>query len=215
MRRGALALIALALLWPLEMRPAEVRPFAAVGGNGGIAPVTAEQTLFIGDSITAAWSDEPVRAGYAGFQACVIRLHLGAVLAANPQVKRVVIEAGTNDILQGPGGGYRCVLPGLDPVDSVLNMIRTAQAAGLEVFVMSVLPIAWNDRAGHPCNPLVPPFNQTLQAAITAQGAYWVDDYSLFVGNPGLQPDGVHPDEAGYQLMEQAYAAAAAAAEGQ
>jgi lysophospholipase L1-like esterase len=94
-------------------------------------------------------------------------------------------------------------------------MVRTAQAAGLEVFVLSVLPISWNNRAGQPCDPLIPPFNQALQAAITAQGAYWVDDYSLFVGHPDLQIDGVHPNEAGYQVMEQAYAAAVAAAEGQ
>jgi lysophospholipase L1-like esterase len=210
------ALVGVLLLLPQEMRPAIARPVTGgVTRNLGITPVTAEQTLFIGDSITAGWTDEPVRVGYPGFQSCIIRLHLGAALAANPQVKRVVIETGTNDLLQGPGGGYRCNLPGLDPVSSVLNLVREAQAAGLEVFVLSVLPIAWNDRAGHPCNPLVPPFNQTLQAAVTAQGAYWVDDYALFVGQTGLQPDGVHPNEAGYQLMEQAYEAVAAQAEGQ
>jgi lysophospholipase L1-like esterase len=202
-------------LWPATAEPVAGYRAGGISGNGGIPSVTAQQTLFIGDSITAGWTDEPVRVGYPGFQSCVIRLHLAAALAANPQVKRVVIEAGTNDILQGPGGGFRCNLAGLDPVDSILNMVRTAQAAGLEVFVLSVLPIAWNDRAGKPCDPLVPPFNQALQTAVTAQGAYWVDDYALFVGNPQLQPDGVHPNEAGYQLMEQAYEAVAAQAEGQ
>lgn len=198
------------LLLPLQVHP-------TVGGKHSlaIAPVTAEQTLFIGDSITNRWVDEPVRDGYEGQQACVIRLHLAADLAAHPQVKRLVIEAGTNDIIDGPGGGFRCNLPGQDPVSAVLNMIRTGQAAGLEVFVLSVLPISWEDRAGQPCDDYVPGFNQTLQAAITAQGAYWVDDYDAFVGNPQLQSDGVHPTEAGYQVIEQVYAAAAAAAEGQ
>jgi lysophospholipase L1-like esterase len=215
MRSAAVGLISILMLWPHEMRPAVVRPPPQNDVALNIAPVSPEQTLFIGDSITARWTDEPVRAGYPSNEACVIRLHLGAALATHPQTKRLVIEAGTNDIIQGPGGGFRCNLPGLDPVSTILNMVRTAQAAGLEVFVLSVLPISWNNRAGQPCDPLIPPFNQALQAAITAQGAYWVDDYSLFVGHPDLQIDGVHPNEAGYQVMEQAYAAAVAAAEGQ
>jgi lysophospholipase L1-like esterase len=208
-------LLCLSLLCPKVMQPAAARSatiFAA--SNGGIAPVTAQQTLFLGDSITNDWSDEPVRKGYPGQHACVIRLHMATVLAANPQVKRLVIEAGTNDIIGGPYPGFACALPGLDPVTAILNMVRAGQAAGLEVFVMSVLPIAWTNRAGQPCNNYVPAFNQTLQTAITAQGAYWVDDWALFNGQTGLQPDGVHPNEAGYQLMEQAYEAAAAAAEG-
>jgi lysophospholipase L1-like esterase len=164
-----------------------------------------QQFLFIGDSITNRWTDVPVREGFEGQQGCTIREHLGTAMALNPQIKVVVIEAGTNDIIDGPGAaGFDCDLPLQDAVSSVLDMVKTAQTAGKQVFVLSVLPIAWNNRAGQPCDPLVPPFNATLQAAITAQGAFWVDNYDSFVGHTSTyQVDGVHPTELGYKVMEE------------
>lgn len=164
---------------------------------------SASQVLIVGDSITADWTDAPVRAGFPSQQACAIRLHFATAIAQNPGVQVAIIEAGTNDIIQGPGGGVNCPLPLQDPVSSVLDMVKTAQAAGFPVFVLSVLPISWNNRAGQPCGPLVPPFNASLQAAITAAGAYWVDNYDSFVGHTAqYQSDGVHPTEAGYKVMQ-------------
>jgi hypothetical protein len=167
--------------------------------------VTVQQTLLIGDSITQDWTDVPVRYGYSAQQSCTIRLHLAAAMAQNPQIRRVVIEAGTDDITQGPGAGFDCPLPTQDPVSSIVDMVKTAKAAGMQVFVLSVLPISWNNRAGQPCEPFVAPFNATLQAAITAAGAYWVDDYDAFVGHPEYQYDGVHPTLYGYQVIENVY----------
>ncbi len=171
----------------------------------GIPFVPARETLFIGDSITGGWTDEPIHVGFYGQQACAIRLHFAAVLAQYPQVKRVVIEAGTNDIINGPGPGLTCFWPLQDPVSSVVDMVTTAKLAGLEVVVLSVLPISWNNQAGEPCDPLVPPLNASLKTAVTALGATWVDDYDAFVGHPEYQVDGVHPNEEGYEVMEQIY----------
>jgi hypothetical protein len=178
-------------------------------GQTQIAFVPAWETLFIGDSITGNWTDEPIHVGFYGEQACAIRLHFAAALAENPQVKRVVIEAGTNDIIAGPGPGVACFWPLQDPVSSVVDMVTTAKQAGLEVFVLSVLPISWNNQAGQPCDPLVPPLNASLKTAVTAAGAIWVDDYDAFVGHPEYQVDGVHPNEEGYQVMEGVYLATA------
>jgi lysophospholipase L1-like esterase len=167
------------------------------------------QTLFIGDSITGNWNDEPIHIGFYGVQACGIRLHFPAVLAQYPQVRRVVIEAGSVDIMESPGGGFLCFWPNEDAVSSVVDMVRTAKAAGLQVFVLSVLPISWNNRANQPCGPLVPPFNASLKAAVTPLGAIWVDDYDAFVGHPEYQSDGAHPNEEGYHVIEAVYAEAA------
>jgi lysophospholipase L1-like esterase len=178
--------------------------------------ITIQQTLVVGDSITADWADEPVRAGFPSQQACTIRLHLAAAMAHNHGIKRVIIEAGTNDIIQGPGGGFDCDLPLQDPVTTIVDMVKTAKIAGMQVFVLSVLPIGWDNRAGQPCDPLVPPFNASLKTAILAGGAYWVDDYDPFVGHQAeYQPDGVHPNEAGYKVMEQAYFSAVCSDTGQ
>jgi lysophospholipase L1-like esterase len=170
-----------------------------------ITYITPTQTLLIGDSITADFTDQPTRAGFPGQQACTIRYHLSTAMAQNPGIKRVVIEAGTNDIILGPFSGVDCNLPLQDPVSVIVDMVKTAQAAGMQVFVLSVLPISWNNQLGQPCDPLIPPFNATLQAAITAAGAYWVDDYDAFVGHPEYQIDGVHPNEAGYKVIEGVY----------
>jgi hypothetical protein len=196
--RGGLAALfcGMACLAGAQTQLAKPRPAAV--------PPGAEQVLVIGDSITEDWTDMPVRASYSGRQACVLRLHMAAAIAQNPQIKIVVIEAGTDDILQSPGSGFDCPLPLQDATTSVVDMVKTAQATGRPVFVLSVLPISWNNRASQPCAPLVPPFNAALQSAITAAGAYWVDNYDSFVGNTAqYQIDGVHPSEAGFQVMEQ------------
>lgn len=184
-------------------------PAEADAQNQNTAYVPPKDTLFIGDSITGDWTDQPIHVGFYGVQACGIRLHFPTVLAQYPNVKRVVIEAGTNDIIQSPRAGPLCYFPRQDPVSSVVDMVKTAKAAGLEVFVMSVLPISWTNQAGEPCGPLVPPLNASLKAAVTPLGAVWVDDYDPFVGHPEYQIDGVHPNELGYYVMEMAYMAAA------
>lgn len=172
------------------------------------AQTTLQQTLVVGDSITADWGGAPVRYGVQGGQACTIRLHLPTIIAYHPSIHRLLIEAGTDDVIQTPGGGLDCDLPIQDGVTSVVDMVKTAKAANMQVFVLSVLPISWNNRAGQPCDPLVPPFNASLQAAITAAGAYWVDAYDSFNGHPELQSDGVHPTPAGYQLIDSIFTSA-------
>ena len=201
---SALALVA-SILFTVGLRPALAQT------PNPTFPL--QQVLFIGDSITNRWTDVPIRAGFEGQQGCTIREHLGTAMAQNPQIKIVVIEAGTNDIIDGPGtSGFDCALPLQDAVSSVLDMVKTAKTAGKQVFVLSVLPIAWNNRAGQPCDPLVPPFNATLQTAITAQGAFWVDNYDSFVGHTSTyQGDGVHPTELGYEVMEENLETAACA----
>jgi hypothetical protein len=201
--RAAVTALAIFLLAMLVARGAEGQT------QPQIAFVPAWETLFIGDSITGNWTDEPIHIGFYGEQACAIRLHFAAALAQNPQVKRVVIEAGTTDIIAGPGPGVACFWPLQDPVSSVVDMVTTAKQAGLEVFVLSVLPISWNNQAGQPCDPLVPPLNASLKTAVTAAGAIWVDDYDAFVGHPEYQVDGVHPNEEGYQVIEGIYIATA------
>ena len=74
------ALLAVSLIFPPQVRAAELRREAG-NGDQGIAPVTPEQTLFIDDSITLKWTDEPVRAAYSSGEACTIGLHLATALA--------------------------------------------------------------------------------------------------------------------------------------
>ena len=124
------------------------------------------------------------------------------VIALQP--KKVILLAGINDIAQNTGP------ISLDQImDNIKSMTEIAKANGIEMILCSVLPAN-----SFPWRPEIVPtqkvidLNQKIQAYAAEQGLVYVDYYTPMVDSLGglkanLGYDTVHPNAAGYQLMEQ------------
>jgi len=175
-------------------------------------PPDAQRVVFMGDSITEGWS-----AGDPGFFASSSRINRGIsgqttpqmlvrfrddVIAMKPRV--VVILAGTNEIAGNTGPATEEQMAG-----HVASMVELAQAAGIRVVLLSVLPADryWWNTALKPA-PRIVRLNQLLQQVAQAHRVTWVDLHPLMNdGKDGLLhaygEDGVHPNKAGYGAMRQ------------
>lgn len=130
----------------------------------------------------------------ARFRADVLDLH--------PDM--VIILAGTNDIAQNNGP------IDLDYIlDNVQSMCELAVYHHIRPVICSVLPASrfgWREEL-RPAE-VIRQFNSLLRSYAQSQGFLFVDYYSAMVdADGGLLPaysdDGVHPNAAGYTVMEQ------------
>jgi lysophospholipase L1-like esterase len=170
------------------------------------------RVVFYGDSITDAWvrnggtffPGKPyVNRGISGqttpqmvvrFRQDVIDLHPVAV----------VILAGTNDVAGNTGPETPEMIE-----DNFRSMTELARANGVRVVLASVLPASgypWKRSAGDPAEK-IRALNEWLKGYAAAQGVTYLDYYSAMVGpdggmKPGISIDGVHPNAAGYAIME-------------
>jgi lysophospholipase L1-like esterase len=183
------------------------------GDADALLPATEPgRVVFYGDSITDAWTRDGgkffpgkpyVNRGISGqtteqmvvrFRQDVIDLHPVAV----------VILAGTNDIAGNTGPET----PGMIE-DNFRSMVDLAKANGIRVVLASVLPAAaypWKPSAGDPAEK-IRALNQWLKGYAAAQNVTFLDYYSAMAGpdggmKPGISIDGVHPNAAGYAIME-------------
>src|SRR5664279_4250791 len=123
------------------------------------------------------------------------------VIDLKPKV--VVILAGTNDIAGNTGPST------LEMIENNLaDMAVLAKAAGIEVVLSSVLP-AYD----YPWKPGLQPaekivaLNQWIKEYAESHNCFYLDYYpSLVDERKGMKPeysrDGVHPNGAGYKVME-------------
>lgn len=123
----------------------------------------------------------------------------------------VMILEGVNDINAGvPIGDTRAALRG---------MVQDAKAAGKKVILMTLLPVVPSAGGSGSClDPgnlmcrvdmnRIKQLNEVIADIATLQQVNFVDMYGVFGGdNPNaglLSPDGLHPNEAGYQRMAEA-----------
>ena len=170
------------------------------------------ELLFLGDSITEGWpqfrpqffQNNPfVGRGIGGQTTPQMLLRFRQDVTAL-QPKKVILLAGINDIAQNTGP------ISLDQImDNIKSMTEIAKANGIEMILCSVLPAN-----SFPWRPEIVPtqkvidLNQKIQAYAAEQGLVYVDYYTLMVDSEGglkahLGYDTVHPNAAGYQLMEQ------------
>ena len=176
------------------------------------APAPGEQrVIFMGDSITDSWiNDDPdffktnkyVDRGIGGqttpqmlvrFREDVVNLH--------PQV--VIILAGINDIAENTGPSKIENVAG-----NIFTMCEVATVHGCKPILCSVLPTTgfpWH--AGLDPIPLISKLNALLQDYARARNLAYVDYYSALVaGDKGMPKDrardGLHPNLAGYKVME-------------
>ena len=170
------------------------------------------ELLFLGDSITEDWPQ--FRPQFFQNNPCVVRGIGGQttpqmllrfrqdVIALQP--KKVILLAGINDIAQNTGPIR------LDQImDNIKSMAEIAKANVIEIILCSVLPAN-----SFPWRPEIVPtqkvidLNQKIQAYAAEQDLVYVDYYTHMVDSQGglkanLGYDTVHPNAAGYQLMEQ------------
>jgi lysophospholipase L1-like esterase len=177
----------------------------------GMPSAGENRVVFMGNSITDGWSNarpgffagKPyVNRGISGqttpqmlirFRADVIRL--------KPAV--VVILAGTNDIAGNTGPSTLEMIE-----DNIISMTQLAKANGIRVVLCSVLPVY-----DYPWKPGLEPaekiiaLNKLLKHDAEIGGMIYVDYFSAMVDErKGMKAeysgDGVHPNEAGYKVME-------------
>ncbi len=149
------------------------------------------QRNYVTQSITvlnAGASGEQARNAVSRFQS-VLRTH-------RPEV--VLLMEGTNDLDVLGGGGADLAAQAID------SMVNRAQAAGLDVLLMTIPPQRFTAQAS-----LVPGLNDRIRAIAARRGVALVDIYNVLAGTgcpgarafPCIGADGLHPTADGYRLM--------------
>ena len=170
------------------------------------------RVVFYGDSITDAWTrnggtffpGKPyVNRGISGqtTEQMVVRFRQDVV---NLHPTAVVILAGTNDIAGNTGPETPEMIE-----DNFRSMVDLARANNIRVVLASVLPAAgypWKRSAGNPADK-IRALNDWLKTYAASQNITYLDYYSAMAGpdggmKPGISIDGVHPNAAGYAIME-------------
>jgi len=168
------------------------------------------RVVFFGNSITEGWAPhfatmfpgKPyVGRGISGQTTpqMLVRFRQD-VIDLKPKV--VVILAGTNDIAGNTGPSTVEMIE-----DNIASMAELAKANGIVPVLSSVLPVfdyPW--RPGLEPAPKIIALNKWMKDYARAHGAVYLDYHSAMSDDKGgmragLASDGVHPTEAGYQVM--------------
>jgi lysophospholipase L1-like esterase len=179
--------------------------------NAKLPQAEKGRVVFFGDSITDVW----VRKSEAFFQGkpyvdrgiggqttpqMLIRFRQD-VIDLHPQT--VVILAGTNDIAGNTGPSTQQMI-----ADNLMSMVDLAHANHIQVVLASVLPVGdypWSP--GLEPAPKIRSLNTWMQEYCQKRHCSYLDYYSSMADEkgamkPGLSTDGVHPNAAGYAVME-------------
>lgn len=198
--------------------------YAADNAQIGAPAAGEDRAVFMGDSITDAWGrrmgkffpGKPyINRGISGQTTPQMLIRFRPdVLAHKPKV--VVILAGTNDIAGNKGP------MSLEQIEGNLqSMAELAKANGIKVVFASVLPICDYIRPQSERRPMekIKALNVWIQEYARKAGAVYLDYYSAMLDDSGLLKkeltyDGLHPNDAGYAVMEPLAAQAIAKALG-
>lgn len=174
------------------------------------APAPGEKrVVFFGDSITDAW---PLAESFPGKP----YVNRGASGETTPQMlirfrqdvidlkpRVVVILAGTNDIAGNTGPSSLKAIE-----DNLISMAELAHANGIRVVLSSVLP-AYDYPWRHGREPVdkIAALNAWEKSYAAAHNLVYLDYYSAMQDErhglpPTLSGDGVHPNKAGYAVMQ-------------
>jgi lysophospholipase L1-like esterase len=180
--------------------------------NAKLAPAPA-RVVFMGDSITDAWikrspkffADNPgyLDRGISGQTTPQMLIRFRPdVIALNPQV--VVILAGTNDIAGNTGPMTLEMIE-----DNLASMVELAQAHHIAVVLSSVMPVCdytRNQTEHRPPSKIIA-LNEWIKNYCVKNKLVYLDYYSAMIDDQKmfkkeLTFDGLHPNEAGYAVME-------------
>jgi lysophospholipase L1-like esterase len=167
--------------------------------------------VLMGNSITESWvAMRPIffrKNGYVGrgisgqtsaqmlvrFRQDVIDLH--------PKV--VVILSGTNDIAGNTGPTTNDQI-----IDNISSMANLAEYHGLQIILCAVLPASdYSWAPGMQPHIRIPALNEQLKALANKNRYYFLDFFAAMDDEEAgllseLTYDGVHPNKAGYKVME-------------
>jgi lysophospholipase L1-like esterase len=167
--------------------------------------------VFMGNSITDGWinadpgffAGKPyIDRGISGQTTPQMLVRFRAdVIALKPKV--VVILAGTNDIAGNTGPSTLEMI-----MDNIMGMSEMAKANGIKVVLSSVLPVF-----DYPWKPGLKPaekiisLNKMIKDYADKNGCIYLDYFTPTVDErqgfkASLSEDGVHPNLAGYKVME-------------
>jgi len=170
-----------------------------------------KRVVFMGNSITEGWSQHSpdffkgnpyINRGISGQTTPQMLLRFRAdVIDLEPEV--VIILAGTNDIAGNTGPSSLEMI-----MDNLVSMSELARANDIKVILCSVLPAydyPWSP--GNKPDEKIPALNKMIKDYADKNGFIYLDYFSAMVDERnGLKGeytyDGVHPDEAGYKVME-------------
>lgn len=170
------------------------------------------EVVFMGNSITDGWDDHHAEFFTDNNYACrgisgqvtsqmLCRFYQDVI---NLKPKAVVILAGTNDLAQNQGP-----IDEIHVVENIKGMTELAIANGIRPLIATCLPcdtIPWNHSIVNIAGKVVS-LNEALRDYAAERGVTFVDYYTaLTTPNGALNPeytyDGVHPNRAGYDVME-------------
>lgn len=171
---------------------------------------SSDRVVFIGDSLTLAWAEEPlfknnsnlVARGISGQTAPQMLLRFRAdVIALKP--KAVHIMAGTNDVAENTGHETDAEIQGY-----IASMVELARANDISVVLASIPPAAdfpW--RTGLNPAPRIQRLNAWIKQFAADRKLVYVDYWSVLAMpdgsmKPAFSPDGVHFNAAGYTVMQ-------------
>lgn len=169
-------------------------------------PASARRVVFMGDSITQGWPLEALRPGFvnrgiSGQTTPQMLLRFRAdVLALAPRA--VVILAGTNDLAGNTGPATPEMIEG-----NIASMAELAKAHHVRVVIGALLPAAAYPWApGVQPAPAIAEINAWLRRYARREGHAFVDFHTPMAdAGQGLlkaySEDGVHPNAAGYAVM--------------
>jgi lysophospholipase L1-like esterase len=205
----------LKLDWP------NLKKFRDDNAKVGLPAANENRVVFMGNSITIGWinidpeffAGKPyIDRGISGQTTPQMLIRMRAdVINLKPKV--VVILAGTNDIAGNTGPSTNEMIE-----DNLASMADLAKANGIKPILCSILPVF-----DYPWKPGLKPYDRILEINkwmkdyASTHGMIYLDFYSSMVDDrPGTKAeyskDGVHPNMAGYKVMEPLVEAAIAKA---
>lgn len=149
--------------------------------------------------LEARYIDQPIviiNEGFGGERASESFARFSTALSVHrPEV--VLLMHGVNDLNSVEDGKVQRA------VDSIDELIRTAISQGMKVVVATLPPLGPPKAA---CPECVGPMNDRLRAMASARGAVLAEVHGAWGNRPGLMgADGIHPTEAGYEVIATAF----------
>jgi acyl-CoA thioesterase-1 len=114
------------------------------------------------------------------------------------QPEAVLLMHGVNDLNSQQDGRIQSA------VNAIEELVNVAKAGGLTTFVATLPPLGPGGKAS--CPECVEPFNERLRNMVSARGAVLVDVHAAWGNDLGLMgADGIHPTDAGYGVIANAF----------
>src|SRR6266567_204586 len=173
---------------------------------------TRRRVVFIGDSITEHWAAQrPLFFTSHGFigrgiygqttPQVLLRLRPDGIALAP---KAIVILAGTNDLAGNTGLESHAYIKG-----NLASMVEIARADKIAVVLSSVLPVndVYKPRTATRKPGDMLELNRWMRQYCATGACVYLDYFSHMIDGPGnlrseLSDDGLHPNAAGYAMME-------------